>query len=327
MALTRTTRRLLPIVLVALPMVAAQAEDDYPNRPIRMIVPLAAASAVDNAARIVTQKMAESMGQQIVIINQPGASGVIGADQVARAIPDGYTIGGFNDSILTMVPVTMPKVPWDPLRDFAPVSLVGTIEFGLIASNKAPYKDAAGLIAAAREKPDSITYGSGGIGSPQHIAMVLFAENAGIKLRHIPYRGATQAATDVAGGQVDIGLQGLPVVAGLVRGGQMKLLGVASGEPLEQFPGVPTIAASGEPGFAFTSWFGIVAPTKTPQAIIDRLNREVVKAVADPDVRQRLSAQGFSVRGSPPDELRSVTETQLVKYRKLVADAGIAPAK
>ncbi len=327
MALMRTTRRLLPVVLAMLPWTAARAEDDYPNRPIRMIVPLAAASAVDNAARIVTQKMADSMGQQIVVINQPGASGVIGADQVARAVPDGYTIGGFNDSILTMVPVTLPKVPWDPVRDFAPVSLVGTIEFGLIANNKAPYNDAAGLIAAAKATPDSITYGSGGMGSPQHIAMVLFAEGAGIKLRHIPYRGATQAATDVAGGQVDVSLQGLPVVAGLVRGGQMKLLGVASTQPLEQFPGVPTIAASGEPGFAFTTWFGIVAPAKTPRPIIDRLNAEVLKAVADPDVQQRLTAQGFSVRGSSPAELRSVTEAQLVKYRKVVEDAGLAPGK
>ncbi len=306
---------------------AARAQDGYPDRPIRMIVPLAAASSVDNAARIVTQKMAENMGQQIVILNQPGASGVIGADQVARAVPDGYTIGGFNDSILTMVPVTLAKVPWDPVRDFAPVSLVGTIEFGLVAAPAAPYADAAGLIAAAKQAPDSITYGSGGIGSPQHIAMVMFAEAAGITLRHIPYRGATQAATDVAGGQVDVGFQGLPAVAGLVRGGQIKLLGVASPAPLGQFPDAPTIAASGEPGFAFSTWFGVVAPARTPQPIVDRLHDEVVRALADPGVQAKLMAQGFTVRGTPPAELRATIERQLVTYRKVVQDAGIVPGK
>lgn len=316
--------RVLPWLLCLMPG-WAWAQADYPNRPIRMIVPLAAASSVDNAARIITQKMTESMGQQIVIVNQPGASGVIGAGEVARATPDGYTIGGFNDSILTMVPVTMAKVAWDPVRDFAPVSLVGTIEFGLIASPKLPYADAAGLIAAAKQAPDGITYGSGGIGSPQHIAMVMFAAGAGISLRHIPYRGATQAATDVAAGQVDISFQGLPVVAGLVQGGQLKLLGIASEAPLPQFPAVPTISASGEPGFTFSTWFGVVAPAKTPPGIIARLNAEIVKASADPGVREKLLAQGFSVRASAPNALREVIETQLTKYRKVVQDAGIAP--
>ena len=318
--------RWLLALLLLLPW-AARAQDGYPNRPIRMIVPLAAASSVDNAARIVTQKMAESMGQQIVIVNQPGAAGVIGADQVARAAPDGYTIGGFNDSILTMLPVTLAKLPWDPIRDFAPVSLVGTIEFGLVASPGASYADAAGLIAAAKAAPDAITYGSGGVGSPQHIATVLFAQNAGIRLRHIPYRGATQAATDIAGGQVDVGFQGLPAVAGLVRGGQLKLLGVASAAPLEQFPGAPTIGSSGEAGFTFSTWFGVVAPAKTPQPIIDRLHAEIAKAVADPEVQRKLVAQGFTVRGSSPAELRAVTEAQLVRYRKVVEDAGIAPSQ
>ena len=317
--------RMLLVLLLLTPTVAA-AQSGYPNRPIRMIVPLAAASSVDNAARIVTQKMSESLGQPIAIINQPGASGVIGADQVARALADGYTLGGFNDSILTMVPVTMPKVPWDPMKDFAFISLVGTIEFGLVAHNDVPFGDVAGLIAAAKMAPDTITYGSGGIGSPQHIAMVMFAEAAGIKLRHIPYRGATQAATDIAGGQVDIGFQGLPAVAGLVRGGQMKLLGVGSDTPLAQFPAAPTIAAT-QPGFHFSTWFGMVAPPKTPQAILDRLQAEVVKAVADPDVQQKLQAQGFVVKATSAETLRAATERQLVTYRKVVQDTGIAPAK
>src|SRR5580704_13722701 len=180
----------------------ALAQGNYPDRPIKMIVPLAAASAVDVAARIVTQKMADNMGQQIVILNQPGASGLIGAEQVARAEPDGYTLGGFNDSIMTMVPNLQANLRWDILRDFEPVSLVATVEWGLIAGNQTGYRSAADLIAAAKTAPGRIDYGSGGPGSPQHLAMAIFAASAGIDLMHVPYKGATQAAADVVAGQI-----------------------------------------------------------------------------------------------------------------------------
>ena len=158
----------------------AFAQGNYPDRPIKMIIPLAAASAVDVAARIVTQKMADNMGQQFVILNQPGASGLIGAEQVAHADPDGYTIGGFNDSIMTMVPHLQAKMRWDILKDFEPVSLVATVEWGLVTGNQTPYKSAADLIAAAKAAPGKIDYSSGGPGSPQHLAMAMFASSAGI---------------------------------------------------------------------------------------------------------------------------------------------------
>src|ERR1700722_8042270 len=177
--------RLLHSLVPALALLAgshAIAQTPFPDRPIKMIVPLAAASAVDVAARIVTQKMADNMGQQIVIVNQPGAAGLIGAEQVARAEPDGYTIGGFNDSIMTMVPNLQSNVRWDILKDFEPVSLVATVEWGLIASKKTGYHTAADLIAAAKAAPGKIDYGSGGPGSPQHLAMAMFASAAGISL-------------------------------------------------------------------------------------------------------------------------------------------------
>lgn len=169
----------------------ATAQRSYPDRPIKMIVPLAAASAVDVAARIVTQKMADNMGQQVVILNQPGASGLIGAEAVARAEPDGYTIGGFNGSIMTMVPNLQSKMRWDILKDFEPVSLVATVEWGLVANNQASFRSAADLIAAAKATPGKIDYGSGGPGSPQHLAMAMFASAAGISLTHVPYKGAS----------------------------------------------------------------------------------------------------------------------------------------
>jgi tripartite-type tricarboxylate transporter receptor subunit TctC len=324
--MTGKSMRLLYSLVSALALLIssnANAQSVYPDRPIRMIVPLAAASAVDVAARIVTQKMADNMGQQIVIINQPGASGLIGAEQVARAEPDGYTLGGFNDSIMTMVPNLQSNMRWDILKDFEPVSLVATVEWGLIASNQTSYKTAADLIAAARATPGKIDYGSGGPGSPQHLAMAMFASEAGISLTHVPYKGATQAATDVAGGQIPVAFQGLGTVAALVRGHQVKLLGVTTEKRLPQFPDVPTVSESGLPGFLFNSWFAILTPAGTPKDIVDRLHAEVLKALADPAVQRKLDEVGLAPRGSSPEELGAMTRDQLAKYARVIKQMGI----
>src|SRR3954467_7328566 len=302
----------------------AIAQGTYPDRPIKMIVPLAAASAVDVAARIVTQKMADNMGQQFIILNLPGASGLMGAEQVARAEPDGYTIGGFNDSIMTMVPHLQSNMRWDILKDFEPVSLVATVEWGLIAGNQTAYRTAEDLISAAKAAPGKIDYGSGGPGSPQHLAMAMFASAAGISLTHVPYKGATQAATDVAAGQIPVAFQGLGTVAALVRGGQVRLLGVTTEKRLAAFPDVPTVSESGLPGFFFNSWFTIMAPAGTPKDIIARLNSEALKAVGDAEVRNKLENLGFAVRGSSAEELRTMTRDQLAKYERVIRETGIA---
>jgi tripartite-type tricarboxylate transporter receptor subunit TctC len=278
---------------------------------------------VDNAARIVAQRMSESMGQPIVIENQPGASGLIGAERVAKASADGYTLGAFNDSILTMVPNMYEKMSWDPVRDFEPVSLVGTIEWGLIAGNDTPYKSVADLVAGAKANPGKIDYGSGGNGSPQHVAMALLASTAGISLQHVPYKGATQAAVGVAAGEVPVSMQGLGTAAGLVRAGKLRLIGVSTPARLAAFPDVPTISESGLPGFEFRSWFVVVAPAGTPRAIVAKLNAEIRKAIADPAVREKLIQQGFTVVGSSPEELGAMTREQLARYAKLMKQAGI----
>jgi tripartite-type tricarboxylate transporter receptor subunit TctC len=301
----------------------AAAQPGYPHKPIRMIVPLAAASAVDNAARIVTQKMAANMGQPIVIENLPGASGQIGADRVAKATPDGYTLGGFNDSIMTMLPNMNAKLPWDIQKDFEPVSLVATIEWGLVANNDSPIRSASDLIAAAKANPGKVDFGSGGNGSPQHIAMALFASSAGIRLTHVPYKGASQAALGVAAGEVPVAFQGLATVTGLVRGGKARLIGVTTKAPLATFPGVPTVSESGLPGFEFNSWFTVMAPRGTPKEVVQRLHAEIVKALADPEVRDKLRDQGLTVRGSSPEELAAATREQLARYGRLFRDAGI----
>jgi len=296
---------------------------EYPGKPIRMIIPLAAASAVDNAARIVTQKMTENMGQPFVIENIPGAAGMIGTERVAKAAPDGYTIGGFNDSIMTMLPNLNDKMSWDIVRDFEPISLVGTIEWGLITGLDTPYKTAADVIADAKARPGKVDYGSGGNGSPQHIAMALFASQAGLTMTHVPYKGATQAAVGVAANEVPVGFQGLGTAASLIQSKKVRLLGVSTPTKLAAFPDAPTISESGLPGFEFNSWFAVMAPAGTPKAIVNKLNAEFKKALADPGVREKLVAQGFTIRGSSPEELGTATKAQLAKYQRLMKAAGI----
>jgi tripartite-type tricarboxylate transporter receptor subunit TctC len=303
--------------------IAANAQQGYPNKPIRMIIPLAAASAVDNAARIVTQKMSANMGQQIVVENIPGAAGLIGTGNVAKAAPDGYTIGGFNDSIMTMLPNMHANPGWDILRDFEPVSLVATIEWGLVANNESGIRSAADLIAAAKAKPGQVNFGSGGNGSPQHVAMALFASQAGITMTHVPYKGATQAALGVAAGDVPVAFQGLATVAGLVRGGKLKLIGVATPAPIAAFPDAPIVSSSGLQGFQFNSWFTVMAPAGTPREIIARLNSEIRKALADPAVQAQLRDQGLTIRGSSPEELAAATREQLARYARLFKEANI----
>jgi len=302
---------------------ASLAQAPWPAKPIRMIVPLAAGSAVDNAARIVAQKMAQNLGQAIVIENRPGAAGLIGAGEVAKAAPDGYTLGGFNDSIMTMLPNMNAKMPWDIVRDFEPVSLVATVEWGLVVPADAHEKTAADLIAAAKKAPGQINYGSGGNGSPQHIAMALFASQAGVQMKHVPYKGATQAAMGVAGKEVDTAFQGIATVNSLIKAGKVRLIGVTTPRRMPQFPEVPTVSESGMPGFEFNSWFALMAPAGTPKDIVQRLSAEVGKALADPEVREKLHAQGLTPRGTAPEELGTAMKAQLAKYGALIKQNGI----
>ncbi len=314
-------RTVLALLLAA--TACAASAQGYPRKPILMLVPLQAASAVDNAARIVAQKMGDNMGQPIVIENQPGAAGLIGAEKVAKAAPDGYTIGGFNDSIMTMLPNLYPKMPWDILRDFEPVSLVSSMEWALVVPPASPLSSAADVIAAAKANPGRLNFSSGGNGSPQHIAMEVFKARTGVFITHIPYRGAAAAALDVATGQVQVHFSGMPTVFTMIKGGKLKIIGVASPKRSPLFPDVPTIAESGVPNFEFGSFFAIVAPAGTPKDIVARLNAEVVKAATAPEVRDKLVAQGFTVLASTPEVLNRSTRDQLDRYGKLFKQAGI----
>lgn len=318
------TARLALVATLALFTCASQAQGDYPNKPIKMIIPLAAGSAVDSAARVLAQAMSHGLGQSIVIENLPGAAGLIGAGKVARTAPDGYTIGGFNDSILTMVPHVYSNVTYNALTDFDPLSLVGTIEWGLVVKPDSPFRTAADFLAAAKANPGQVKYSSGGIGSPQHVGMALLAEHAGkLNMLHVPYKGATPGAVAVAAGEVDAGFQGLGTVTPLIKAGKLRLLAVGTKTRLPLYPDVPTIDESALKGFFFNSWFALVFPAGTPKDIVERVNGEVRKALAQPETRDRISAQGMTLVGSTAPEMATALKKQFELYRRLIDDNGI----
>ena len=307
-------------VAVALPL---RAQGSYPNRPLRMIVPLAAGSAVDVAARLIAQRMSLNMGQTIVVENITGAAGIIGASQLAKAAPDGYTIGGFNDSILTMVPNLNPATPFNTVTDFAHVSQVATIDFSISVATNAPYKSAADFVAAAKAAPGKLTYASGGNGSPQHLAGALFAAHTGIDIRHVPYRGASQAAQDVASGQCDVTLQGIATVAALAKAGKLRLIGVMLDSRHPEYPDTPTLKEVGIQGFEFNTWFVLTAPKATPHDIVERLQREAVKALGDAEIKERYAALGLRPSGTTPEQTTRIVQEQLARYGKAIRDNNI----
>lgn len=309
--------------LVAACAPALSGAQSYPGKSILMIMPLQAGSSIDVGMRIVTQKMAENMGQQIVIDNQPGAAGLIGTERFMRAAPDGYTLATLNDSILTMIPNLYKKVAYDPLKSFAPVSLVAGNTWLLVTHPNLPVKTARELVALAKARPGEINYASGGNGSPQHIAMAMFESATGAKMTHVPYKGTTQATLDVISGHIPVMFSATSLVIEQIRQGKIRALAGGGAKRLALLPAVPTIAESGVPGFDFNTWMAILAPLNTPKEIIVRLNAEIIKALSVPDVNERLVAIGFEIDGSSPEKLATVTKARLEQMQKIIRDAGI----
>jgi len=295
----------------------------FPDRPVRVIVPLAAASAVDVALRIVVDEMSRDLGQSFVVENQPGASGIVGMRSGARATPDGYTILGVNDSIMAMLPAMKDDVGYDPVADFAPITELVTINFALIANPSFPANNVKDLIAMAKEKPGTIDYGSGGPGSPQHVAMELFMHATGVKLNHVPYRGVTQAFNDVVGGHIPLMITGLPAPNDFIKAGKLKLLGITSAHRSPVFPDQPTIAEQGVQGYDFTTYGALVAPAKTPQAVVARLNQSAVKAMRTPAIQKRLEDLGFEVIANSPAQFSTALKDGIAKYAELAKAANI----
>jgi len=318
--ITKTLVRFVAVVVlaVALPCAAQQ----YPSKPILMLMPLQAGSAVDVMIRIVAQKMSENMGQQIPIENQPGAAGSIGAERVKRSAPDGYTVGVLNDSILTMIP-NIRQVAYDPVKDFEPVGVVAAITWVMVVNNDLPVKTVPEFIALAKSRPGKIDYSSGGNGSPQHVAMEAFKEATGVDLVHIPYRGATAAAVEVMSNRVQAHFSAVSIVQPYIKEGRMRALGVPSGARSPLLPEVPTMAEAGVKGFEWRTWASFVVPLGAPPAVIDRLNAEMVKAVNSPDVREKLISQGLEPIGSKPEVVTQWTRDGLKRMHDIVQRAKI----
>ena len=313
---------LLTIILSVAGINSAGAQNSYPNRTIQTIMPLQAGSGVDILMRPIVQKMGENLGQAITIENIPGGAGLIGTAKVAQSPADGYTLGAFNDSILTMLPNLYKKIDYDPIQSFTPISEVAAITFVMVANPSFPGNTAADLVRIAKERPGKIDYASGGNGSPQHIGMEIFRQYTGAPIVHIPYRGAAAAVTDVMAGQVPVMISALSVVLPHIRAGKLKVLGVASKTRSPLLPNTPTISESVK-GYEFSTWGALLAPKGTPAAVIDKLNESLALALKDQKLREQLIQQGFEFVPLGQDHLKEMILQGLVKMKKVIKDGGI----
>ena len=301
-----------------------KAQSSYPSRTIQTIMPLQAGSGVDLLMRPIEQKMGENLGQAITIENLPGGAGLIGAGKVAQSAPDGYVLGAFNDSILTMLPNLYKKVDYDPVQSFTPISEVAAITFVTVAKPSFPGNNAADLVCIAKERPGKIDYASGGNGSPQHIGMEIFRQYTGAPIVHIPYRGAAAAVTDVMAGQVPVMISALSVVLPHIRAGKLKVLGITSKTRSPLLPNSPTVSESVK-GYEFSTWGALVAPKGTSPAVVSKLNESLATALKDPKLREQLIQQGFEFVPLGPDNLKEMIAQGLVKMKKVIKDGGIQP--
>jgi len=321
--------RLIVAVLLATGLFSQQAAlAQYPTRPVHIVVPYPAGGAVDAFARVLTQQLSELWGQQVVVDNRPGASTMIGADQVAKSPPDGYTLLLTAELTLVIVPHLYEKIPYDPLRDFTPIVALVSATQALVANPSLPVKTVKDLVALAKTKPGQLTYGSFGNGSTGHLNIEVLQAMTGARFNHIPYNGAGPAMNDVIGGHIDFMLAALSIVKGNVQAGKLRMIGVGSSHRSSEFPDVPTISESGASGFEAKSWFGLVAPAGTPPDVIKKINQDVTRVISDRAFAEKyLAAQGLeSITGSP-EQFAALIRAETVRWGKVVKDADAKVTK
>ena len=301
---------------------AAAAQDSYPTKSIQLIVTTAAGGANDLVARALAERLSESMRQPVIIENQPAGNGGVAAGQVAKATPDGHTLIFVVDSTLTINPHLYRNLTYDPFRDFAPISIVTQLPLVLVANTTVKANDVRELIALAKAEPGKLTYASTGLGTQLHIGMELFKLMTKTDILHVPYRATTAAMADLMGGRIDIVLIGQSSAKAQMDGGKVKLLAIASPRRSPLMPQVPTIDEAGVPGYEVSSFFGLLAPAKTPQSIVDRLSREVKKAAAHPRFIATLAPQGMEIVASSPEEMRAAMQTMSKKWGDVITATG-----
>ncbi len=301
------------------------AAQGYPSKPIRIVITYPAGGGSDFTVRPIAQKLSERWGQPVYVESRPGGSAMIGADFVAKSAPDGYTLMLAASSEVSMNVVLFKKMPYDPVRDLQPVTLVGTTPPILLAHPSLPVKTVKELVALARAKPGTLSYGSIGTGTPQHFAGELMKTTFGIDMVHVPYKGAAPALIDVVGGHVPLALTAPTVAIPHVKAGRLRALAVTSAQRSGAIPDVPTVAESGAPGFNIVQWYSIWMPANPPRDVLEKLHGELVRIIQSPDYRQRQLEAATDIVGSSVEALGNFQKTEIEKYRKLAAAAGIKP--
>lgn len=309
-------------LLLAATLPAAQAQD-LPNKPIHVVIAFPPGGPTDFVGRLVADKVKDLLGQTIIIENKPGANGAIGADYVAKAAPDGTTLFLTTVGAVAITPNMRSDLPYNTLRDFAPVTMVVLNSTVLVVRADSPINSAKEFVAMAKSKNGDLPLASTGVGSTTHLAFELFAKSAGFKYVHVPYRGAAPAVTDLLGGQVQAFFGDAPVVMPQIRGGKVKALGVASGQRNPQLPNVPTLAEQGYPNTTSDNWYGLLAPAKTPPAVLAKLNDAFAKAINDPVVKQKLLDSGAVPAATTPEQFGKMLKDEIEKWGKVVRENGI----
>lgn len=318
----RSTLCLLCLAALAIGPAAAQPAA-YPNKPIRLVVPFTPGGSTDILARAIGQELTRAWGQSVIVDNVPGAGGAIGADKVAKAPADGYTLLMGHIGTLSVNPSLYPKLPYNPVKDFAPVAWVARVPNVLVVNPSVAAKSVKELVAQAKSKPGQLNYGSGGNGSAANLATEYFKLQTGTSLLHIPYRGTAPAVTDLIGGQIQVLFTGAPAVIGHIKSGQLRALAVSSPTRLDALPDVPTVAESGYAGFEADQWYGVVAPAGTPREIVARLNQQINLALASPELKKRLNNEGAVATPGTPEAFGALIVREIARWKPVITSGRV----
>ena len=298
------------------------AQEKYPNRPVKIVLGFPPGQATDTVARAIAQKLGESTGQTFIVENRPGAAGIIGTDLVAKSAPDGYTLVMGSSGVMAVNPGLYSKLPYDPVKDFAPITVVVSVPLFIVANPSFPPNTVKELVAFAKANPGKVNYASGGSGVTNHLAMELFKSVTGADMVHVPYKGGPPALTDLIAGQVNVMFETGPGAIPHVKSGKLKAIAVGGLKRSAALPNLPTVAESGYPGFEAVAWIGISAPAGTPKEIITKLNTEIVKIANMPDIKERFLGLGADTVGNTPDEFAVYLKSEIAKWGKVVKDSG-----
>lgn len=317
-----TLSKLLVYFLLLIPVAVVGAAENYPDRPVRLVVPFAPGGPMDILSRALGAKMGARFNQQIVVDNRGGGSGSIGAEIVSRAAPDGYTLLAGHSGTHVVNISMFKKLPYDPIRDFSPITLTATLPMALLVHPSVPADSVKALITLAKSKPGQLNYATASSGGPTHMSAVLLASAADINIVHIPYNGNAPALNDLIAGRVQIMFSNLLTSSPLAKSGKLRMLAVTTAKRSRQAPDLPTIAESGVPGYDYTPWFAMFSPASTPRPIVRLLNTEIVKAIESPEMQQQFGKQAIDLTTSTPEALDALIRTEIPKWRKIVKEAG-----